>query len=93
MPRGEGAFRGLEQHQWRQEAERKNDFFQEKQVYYFDIRQFVQRGMTSKVGKIVGDKIVKTLDIIVMCMCSCSPARVKLNTLLLEFSDVSELAI
>ena len=53
----------------------------------------MQRGMTSKVGKIVGDKIVKTLDIIVMCMCSCSPARVKLNTLLLEFSDVSELAI
>lgn len=53
----------------------------------------MQRGMTSKVGKIVWDKIVKTLDIIVMCMCSCSLARVKLNTFLLEFSDVSELAI
>lgn len=53
----------------------------------------MQRGMTIKVGKIAWDRIVKTLDIIVMCMCSCSLARVKLNTFLLEFSDVSELAV
>ena len=53
----------------------------------------MQRGMTSKVGKIAWDRIVKTLDITVMCVCSRSLARVKLNTFLLEFSDVSELSI
>lgn len=55
----------------------------------------MQRRVTSKVGKIgkiAWDKNAGTLDI-VMCVCSCSLARVKLNTFLLEFSDVSELAI
>lgn len=61
--------------------------------YIFNTRGSVQRGATSKVGKIAWDKIVGTLDAIVMCVCSCSLARVKLNTFLLEFYDVSELAI
>lgn len=61
--------------------------------YIFNTRGSVQRGVTSKVGKIAWDKIVGTLDAIVMCFWSCSLARVKLNTFLLEFYDVSKLAI